>query len=107
MGVRDLAAKMETKYGLVSQGATASALTGRYLADVIRFMLGRIPEKSRQAAIQNLKGKIRVLNENEIAHKRMPPMAALGQSITLVKSALFGSNATYVREVLNAIVANL
>src|SRR4029077_8575299 len=100
--IERLAAKMEAKYGLVSQGATASALTGKYLADVVRYILGRIPEKSRGNAIQNLKHKLSLLDVNELSRKKMPVYSSIGQSITLLKTIFHGQNASWISEVLNA-----
>lgn len=80
---------------------------GQYLANIIRFILQRISLDKRPNSIQNLKRKLYVLNESEIAAKNMPASSAIGQSITLVKTILFNHNPRYVREVLNNVVRYL
>lgn len=84
-----------------------SALVGRYLADIIRFTLNRVPADRRPKAIQSLKMKFSGINENDIASKNMPPFASIGQSITFVKHILFNQDAHYVRDVLDNIVRAL
>jgi hypothetical protein len=108
MSVEDLATRLQAKYpGLTRTAGAQTALTGKYLADVIKFMLGRIPENRRANAVQNLKHKLSLLNDNELAQKHMPPYASIGQSLTLVKTILFGAQRTYIREVINSIIAHL
>lgn len=80
---------------------------GIYLADLIRFILRRIDPNSRAKTINNLKQKVLNLNEREIAAKKMPPGASIGQSLVIVKHLLFGKDPQYVREVLNNISQNL
>jgi len=94
------------KSAAISELGDAS-LVGRYLADIIRFTLNRIPQERRQKAFNNLKNKFMMLDENDIAAKKLPPFAAMGQSITFVKHILFNQDAHYVREVLDAIVRAL
>lgn len=80
---------------------------GKYLSDICRFSLMRLPPDKQLQAQERLKLKLYYLNENEIASKVMPPSSAIGQSITFVKHVLFNHDAKYVREVLNNIVSNL
>lgn len=80
---------------------------GQYLANIIRFLLKRISVENRAKSINSLKHKLYYLDVNEIASKKMPASASMGQSITLVKHILFGHNAKYVREVINNIVNSL
>jgi len=82
-------------------------LVGKYLADIVRFTLNRIPSDKRQNAIDKLRQKFYTFNANELAKKNLPPTSAIGQSITFVKHVLFNQDATYVREVLNNIVRHL
>jgi hypothetical protein len=82
-------------------------LVGKYLADIIRFIMMRISAERRPQSLHNLKNKIYNLSDLEIANKNLPAPAAMGQSITLVKNVLFGHNAVYVREVINNIIKNL
>lgn len=102
---------VKLKRKLIKSAATGelgdAALVGRYLADIIRFTLNRIPLDRRSKAILNLKAKLSSINENEIASKNLPPFASIGQSLTFVKNILFNHDAPYVREVLDNIVRSL
>jgi len=80
---------------------------GKYLADIIRFTLTRISPEKRPMAMQKVKQKIYTLSDAEIAHKKLPASASMGQSITFVKHVLFNHDPSYVREVINNIVRNL
>jgi hypothetical protein len=80
---------------------------GKYLSDIVRFTLQRIPPEKRQHAIERLKQKFSVLSEGEIASKQLPESSALGQSITFVKHVLFNHDSKYVRDVLNSLVRSL
>lgn len=100
--VDDKVVKIATKSDL---GAADSV--GRYLADIIKFILKRISPAKRQGSINRLKRKIYYLNENEISLKKMPASSAMGQSITFVKTVLFNKDAKYIREVLNHLVRAL
>lgn len=82
-------------------------LVGKYLADIIRFTLNRVPTDRRYKAKESLKSKFLGINENDIASKNLPPFSAIGQSITFVKHILFNQDAQYVREVLDTIVRTL
>lgn len=103
--------KIKVKKKLVKNAAVSelgdAAQVGKYLADIVRFTLNRIPVERRAAAIQNLKQKFYSFNANEIAQKDLPPTSALGQSITFVKHVLFNHDAFYIRDVLNNLVKNL
>jgi hypothetical protein len=85
----------------------APASVGKYLADIIKFILKRISPAKRQGSINRLKRKIYYLNENELALKKMPASSAMGQSITFVKTVLFNKDARYIRDVLNHLVRSL
>lgn len=80
---------------------------GRYLSDIIKFMLARLPAPKRPRAAQVLRQKFLVMSENAIAGKNMPPAAVYGQAITFVKHVLFNQDATYIRNVLNSLSRNL
>jgi hypothetical protein len=103
--------KIKVNKKLVKNAAVSElgdpALVGKYLADIVRFTLNRIPLEKRTGAIDSLKKKFYSFNANEIAQKELPPTSAIGQSITFVKHVLFNHDATYVRAVLNNIVRNL
>lgn len=99
------------KRKLIKSAATGelgdAGLVGRYLADIIRFTLNRIPLERRSKAIQNLKIKLSGIDAHEIASQNLPPFASIGQSLTFVKNILFNQDAGYVREVLDNIVRSL
>jgi hypothetical protein len=80
---------------------------GKYLSDIVKFTLQRLPSEKRQHAIDSLKQKFTTLSEAEIASKQLPESSALGQSITFVKHVLFNHDSKYVREVLNSLVRSL
>lgn len=82
-------------------------LVGRYLADIVKFTLNRLPIERRAPAIESLRKKFYAFNADEIAHKDLPATSAIGQSITFVKHVLFNHDSQYVREVINNLVRNL
>ena len=84
-----------------------SRLVGKYLSDIVKFIMTRISSEKRAKSLYGLKLKIYNLNENEISNKNLPASSAIGQSITLIKHVLFQHNPQYIREVLNNIVRNL
>lgn len=103
--------KIKVKKKLVKSAAVSElgdpAAVGRYLANIVRFTLNRIPIDKRQNAIESLRKKFYSFNANEIAQKEMPNTASMGQAITFVKHVLFNHDATYIRAVLDNIVRNL
>lgn len=76
---------------------------GQQLASIARFMLAKISPDRRQKAIQNLKRKVYFINEFNLASKKAPNSAAIGQAITLIKTMLLSHPPNYIREVLNTI----
>jgi len=80
---------------------------GIYLASLIKFILRKISDKNRNKSIKNLKNKIYLLNEYELAGKKLPPAASIGQSLVIIKHLLFGKDPAYIRAVLNSIAAHL
>jgi len=82
-------------------------LTGRSIAQIINFLLRKIPYAKRPHAIMELRKKIWELSEYDMAAKKSPDTASLGQSITFVKTLLNGKQPYYIRQVLSEIVRNL
>lgn len=80
---------------------------GRGIADIVKFLLGRISQESRPEAIKKLRTKIWNLNEHDISSKKTPSSASLGQSITFIKTILNGHPPAFIRQVLSSIVRNL
>lgn len=84
-----------------------SVAVGNYLANIIHFILNRVPADKRLLARDSLKQKFALMGESEIASKHLPDSAAVAQSITFVKHVLFNHDANYIREVLNSLVSAL
>lgn len=82
-------------------------LAGKSLADIVMFLLRRIPPHQRPNAIRKMIIKFRTINSEEIADKDMKPFSSMGQSISFVKNVLSGHDVQYVRRVLDAIIRNL
>lgn len=80
---------------------------GKYIAEIITFLMRRISIDRREKSINGLKKKIYMLNEHDIANKKIPASASLGQAISLTKNILMMHSPAYVRTVLNSIVRNL
>ncbi len=89
----------------IDLGSPESA--GRGIAAIVKFLLKRIDPLSRPKSVFNLRNKIWNLNENEIASKKSPASASLGQSLTFIRTILNGHNASYIRKILTEIVKNL
>jgi hypothetical protein len=80
---------------------------GKYLSDIVKFILNRVPPEKRGKAIDVLKQKFATMSESEISSKVLPQAAAYGQAITFVKHVLFNHDPHYVREVLNSLSRSL
>lgn len=81
-----------------------SRAVGAYLANIVTFILNRVPPDKRLLARDSLKQKFAVMSSDDIASKHLPDSAAIAQSITFVKHVLFNHDSNYVREVLNSLV---
>lgn len=77
---------------------------GKYISEIIKFITRRISPERRSKSLENLKKKIYLLNEYELAGKKMPASSSLGQAITLTKTLLMTKSPQYIRAVLNSIV---
>jgi hypothetical protein len=103
--------KIKVKGKLVKAAAVSElgdpAKVGKYLSDIVKFTINKIPPDKRSKALDSLRKKFYGLNANEIAQKNLPPTSGIGQSITFVKHVLFNHNPHYIREVLNNLVRNL
>ena len=80
---------------------------GKYLSDIVKFTLQRIPQEKRAKALESLKHKFDIMSEAEIASKHLPESSALGQAIVFVKHVLFNHDPIYIRNVLNSLVRSL
>lgn len=77
---------------------------GKYLSDVLKFVMRRISPEKRTKSLESLRKKVYYLNEYQMAAKRVPPSSAIGQSITLLKHILLEHDPKYIRSVLNSVV---
>ena len=103
--------KIKVKKKLIKNAAISElgdpVLVGKYLSDIVKFTINRIPVDKRARALDALRKKFYSFNANEIAQKNLPSTSGIGQSITFVKHVLFNHDAHYIREVLNNLVRNL
>jgi hypothetical protein len=103
--------KIKVKKKLVKSAAVSelgnAAEVGKYLADIVSFVLNRMEPSKRPGAIQSLREKFFYTNADELAQKHSPPTAGIGQSITFVKHILFNQEPSYIRAVLNELARNL
>ena len=103
--------QIKVKKKLVKNAAISElgdpSLVGRYLADIGKFTLNKLPIERRAPAIEKLRSKFYSFNADEISQKHLPPTAAIGQSISFVKNVLVNQNPLYIREVLNNLASNL
>jgi hypothetical protein len=98
--------KKMVKNAAVSELGDSRAV-GAYLANIVHFILARVPAEKRLQARDSLKQKFALMNTDEVASKHLPDSAAIAQSITFVKHVLFNHDSNYIREVLNALVNTL
>jgi len=102
---------IKVKKKLVKNAAVSelgnAVLVGKYLADIVKFTLTRLPPDKRAGAIDSLRKKFYAFNVGEIANKNLPATSSIGQSITFVKHVLFNHDPQYVKEVIENLVRNL
>jgi hypothetical protein len=80
---------------------------GKAIANIVKFITRRIPFQKRPYSIMNLRNKINSLSEFDMASKKTPPTASLGQSITFIKTILNGKDSNYIRTCIKHIINNL
>ena len=95
------------KLAQVADSLGNPVFTGKAVAEIIRFLLRKIEYSKRPNAIMQLKKKITYLNEYDMASKKSPETASLGQSITFIKTLLNGRQPSYIRSVLSEIARHL
>lgn len=103
--VDELGANLAKTAAAIDMGEASYA--GKFIAQFIKFLMRKISIENRPKALNNLKNKIYLLNENELAAKKMPASSAIGQAISLTKNLLMTHSPQYIREVLNSIAGNL
>ena len=83
------------------------AFAGQRLAELVKFLLRRVPADKRGKAILSARKKIYMLNEYDIAGKKTPPSSSIGNSIGIIKTILLEHEPQYIRQVINALVGSL
>lgn len=83
------------------------SIAGKGIAEIVKFIMRRIPYDQRISRLIRLKDKINNLNEMEMSTKNMPATSAIGQSISFVKTVLTGHNPNYIRSVLSNVIKHL
>ena len=83
------------------------AIAARGIAAIVHFLTRRIEPNKRLYALFDLKRKIYELDEYQIASKKTPTTASLGQSISFIKTMLNGRPPYYVRRVINEVVKQI
>jgi len=82
-------------------------LAGRVVANVINFLMQKVPKNQRFQSLNTLRNTLLNLSVGEISSKKSPPSSALGQSVALVKNMLGGHNPDYVRQVIQEAIRYL
>lgn len=82
-------------------------IAGKGIAEIVKFLMRRIPYDQRTLRLIRLREKINNLNEMEMSTKQMPATSAIGQSISFVKTVLTGHNPKYIRDVLHQVIKHL
>jgi transcription termination factor NusB len=82
-------------------------ITGKGIAEIIQFILRKVPYQKRPYAIMKIRQKIWNLDEYDIASKKSPDTASIGQAITFIKTLLNGRQPGYVRSVINEVVKRI
>lgn len=74
--------------------------TALSLFKIIEFLFHRVPQDKKFQFFHRLKGKLTHVSPGDIGLKKMPPSAAIGQSVGIAKNLLAGLNPNFVRQVL-------
>lgn len=80
---------------------------GQEVAGIIGFILRSVPAEDRLHALEGLRLKLSQLDAADIAAKTSPPSAAIGQSITFIKTVLNGLPYNYVKTVVDSATRTL
>lgn len=76
-------------------------LVAKQIKAIIDVMVGRMSPEAQQRAYPNLRGRISKLDVAELNSKKSPGGAAIGISITLVKSILNGRDPMFISAVIS------
>lgn len=83
------------------------AIAGKAIANVIKFLVRKMPDSTRNSSLSSIKQRVSNLNEREIAGKKTPASASIGQSIAFIKNMLGGHPPEYIRSILKSTISNL
>lgn len=78
--------------------------TAESLFKIVEFLFYRVPAVDRGKFYSRVRGKIIRIDPNEIALKKMPPSAVIGQSVGIAKNILNGLNPAFIQSVLTELV---
>lgn len=80
---------------------------GKYLSNIVRFTISKMPSEKRDSAISKLKQKFNSMDVSDISSKNMPSSAAIGSAITFVKHVLFNHDSEFIKKVLSSLISSL
>ena len=78
--------------------------TAESMFKIIQFMFYRVPDKNKAKFLSRVRGKVVKIDPSLLGIKALPPTAAIGQSIGLVKNLLYGLNSNFIQQVLVELV---
>ena len=94
---------------LVTVDINGSSFTNsKELAKVIivfvNTLLNRVKPQSKQLFKRRIKNKFYNINLFELAGKKLPPTATIGNAITIVKQLLMGQDPVFINEVMGLVI---
>jgi hypothetical protein len=105
---QDVAKKSEgfllSKREIIKEAQDPAKRTAESLFKIIQFLFYRVPPKNKLRYLSRIRGKIVKIPPGQLAIKKTPPAAAIGQSIAISKNLLSGLNPTFVAKVLEELV---
>ena len=82
-------------------------VAGKTIANMIKYLVTKIPQKHQDDTLKDIKSRLLNVNVNELANKRIPPSASIGQSIAFIKNMLGGRSSEYISKVIQNTVQHL
>jgi hypothetical protein len=93
-----------SKREIIKEAQDPAKRTAESLFKIIQFLFYRVPPKNKLRYLSRIRGKIVKIPPGQLAIKKTPPSAAIGQSIAISKNLLSGLNPTFVAKVLEELV---
>jgi transcription termination factor NusB len=78
--------------------------TAESLFKIIQFLQYRVPKKNKKKYLNRIKGKVIKLSPAEMASKKIPLSATIGQSIAISKNILSGLSPVFINKVLEKLI---